>query len=249
MDIQFLFIDDSFNKETKYSSLTGILIPLDKFEKIRNEFYSRILNQFIIMGKSTFDLSPPIMHGKELLKGTVFENNDQKKLEIFQMVADIVNDNYIKVYRLGWLKDKRVNIFENLDPNLMGLIFPKFIELIDNDIKDIKVIPIMDGLDPKISKIFSQFIKQLEIARQITSNNNLMIKNSKNIYGEVFYADSKFSIFIQLVDMISYMLHCNEYKSFEKNYGIFKSKIIEITEKIRPELVNHKYYFTEIHRS
>lgn len=131
----------------------------------------------------------------------------------------------------------------------MGLIFPKFIELIDNDIKDIKVIPIMDGLDPKISKIFSQFIKQLEIARQITSNNNLMIKNSKNIYGEVFYADSKFSIFIQLVDMISYMLHCNDYKSFEKNYGIFKSKIIEITEKIRPELVNHKYYFTEIHRS
>ena len=103
----------------------------------------------------------------------------------------------------------------------------------------------MDGLDINTSKVFSQFIKTLEIARRTTKNNNLTIKNSKNIYGEVFYADSKFSIFIQLVDMISYMLHCNDYKIFDKTYGAFKSKIIEVTEKIRPELVDHKYYFTK----
>ena len=67
MNIEFLFIDDSFNEDTKYSSLTGILVPLDKFEIIRDDFYIRILNQFIILEKC-FELNPPSLHGKELLK-------------------------------------------------------------------------------------------------------------------------------------------------------------------------------------
>lgn len=245
MDTQFIFIDDSFNEDTKYSSLTGILIPLDKFEKIRDDFYFRILNQFIILGDSSFNLTPVILHGKELLKGTAYQDNDEKKIEIFQIVTDIINDNSIKVYRLGWLKDKSVEIYKGLDSKLIGIIFPKFIELIDKDIQGIKVIPIMDGLDIKTSKIFSQFIKSLEILRRTMGKTNLLIKNSENIYGEVFYADSKFSIFIQLVDMISYMLHCSDYKSFDKTYSDFKGKIIEVTEKIKPELINHKYYYTE----
>jgi hypothetical protein len=246
MDIQFLFIDDSLNEDTMLSSLTGILIPLDTFEKIRDDFYNRILNQFIFLGENNFNLNPPNIHGKELLKGTVFENNDEKKIEIFRTVTEIVNENSIKVYKLAWLKDEGVKIYKNLDTKLMGIIFPYFIELIDKDIQDIKVIPIMDGLDINTSKIFSQFIKTSEILGRTTNKNNLTIKNSKNIYGEVFYADSRFSVFIQLVDVISYMLHCNDYKKFDKVYGSFKSKIIEVAEKIKPELVNHKYYFTKI---
>lgn len=244
MNIEFLFIDDSFNQDTKYSSLTGILVPLDKFEIIRDDFYIRILNQFIILEKC-FVLNPPSLHGKELLQWTTYENDDEKKIEIFQTVTNIVNDNSIKVYRLSWRKDEGILLFKHLDDKLMGLVFPKFMELIDKDIQGIKVIPIMDGLDTKISKIFSQFIKTLEISRRIVNNNSLTIKNSKNIYGEVFYADSKFSIFIQLVDIISYMLHCYDYKSFNKTYRSFKAKIIEVTEKIRPELIDQKYYFTE----
>jgi hypothetical protein len=162
------------------------------------------------------------------------------------MVVDIINDYSIKVYRLGWLKDKKSKLFKNLDSNLMGIIFPKFLELIDSDIKETKLIPIMDGLDNKISQIFSQYVKQLDILRQNINSNNLTIKNSQNIYGEVFYADSKFSILTQFVDMTSYMLHCKDYKDFRKNYGIFKGNIIEISERIRPELVNGKYYFTEV---
>jgi phosphopentomutase len=103
----------------------------------------------------------------------------------------------------------------------------------------------MDGLDTKTSKIFSNYIKTLEILRRTIKKSDLQIKNSENIYGEVYYADSKYSIFTQLVDMISYMLHCRDIKKFGENYSEFKGKIIEMTEKIKPDLINLNYYQTK----
>ena len=244
MSFEFLFLDDSYNESTKFSSLTGILIPLDKFEIIRNDFYTRILNQFIILEKS-FNLHPPIIHAKELLKGTLFENDDKKKIEIFQAVKDIVNDNSIQITRVCWSKKSDVSLFKHMDDRLMKLIFPKFIELIDEHLRNVKIIPIMDGLDTRVSKIFSEFMKALEISGRILNENSLTIKNSNNIYGEVFYANSKFSIFTQLVDLVSYMLHCIDYKKFEKNYGDFKIQIIDTAEKIKTDLITEKYYITK----
>jgi hypothetical protein len=244
MSFEFLFLDDSYNESTKYSSLTGIFIPLEKFELIRNDFYTKILNQFIILEKS-FNVHPPIIHAKELLKGTRFENNDEKKIEIFRAAKDIVNDNSIQITRVCWSKKSDVSLFNNMDDKLMKLIFPKFLELVDKHLQNNKIIPIMDGLDTRVSKIFSKFMRTLDISGRIINENSLTIKNSNNIYGEVFYANSKFSIFTQLVDLVSYMLHCIDYKKFEKNYGGVKIKIIDTAEKIKTDLITEKYYITK----
>lgn len=164
------------------------------------------------------------------------------KIDIFRQAVEIVNSFGIRVFRTGCYKNKKKSVFKNLDDKMHGIIFPYFIMSLDKYISDTKIIPIMDGVDSQISKIFSKHIQSLDILRRTSVENSMPVKNSQNIYGEVFYGDSQYSVFVQLVDLISYCMQCLDYKSIDRDLTSFKSKIITEAEKIEKHLIVNEIY-------
>ena len=58
----------------------------------------------------------------------------------------------------------------------------------------------------------------------------MSIKHSENILGEVFYADSNFSILTQLADMVSYLRNTVDISRTFKELSGFKKRLLKIAE-------------------
>ncbi len=93
MSVNFLFMDESCsepidNKNTVISSLTGVLVPINRYAEIRTKFYD-LLEWSIKPEPNTINLGIPELHGSELLPG----EGDEKKLEMLEGVVNLVVSN------------------------------------------------------------------------------------------------------------------------------------------------------------
>lgn len=68
MKSNFLYLDDNINRDTVYplTTLTGLLVPCEKYEKIRQAFYEAIHSQIFIK-ENTIRSNPLELHFNDFL--------------------------------------------------------------------------------------------------------------------------------------------------------------------------------------
>lgn len=250
MLVNLLFVDDSYSDHTKISSLTGVLIPVHKYNALRTQYY-QILEWIIKPNENTFNLNPPELHASKLFKGMP-GIDDKQKLKTFNDIVDFVNSNGIEVYRSGVYVTDEVTKNFTPDPEMYSFNFDNLIRLLKDKLSNEMIIPVMDKL-PETNKKFTYKDKDYDyslgsmisgsrmatdILRETGGAKLLTIKNTENVLGEVFYADSKYAIFIQIADMIAYLLHILDFSQINEINTDFKSKLLEIALKINQKLIN-----------
>ncbi|MEK7528592.1 MAG: DUF3800 domain-containing protein [Patescibacteria group bacterium] len=230
-----LFIDDCYGAEAEKVALTGLLIPTNSYAELRRQFY-QLLSKKISPTPTTIQ-TPPELHGCDLLRN----ESDEEKLRILKGVKDLVLSNSIRIHRTCiYETDKIIKIFSGDTNGPLSACWLYFISGLDPILKDILVIPVFDFVDKeKIIKL-SGMIKSADIIRESGHNDLVSIKNSKNIIGEVFYADSGHSIFIQATDLISYLLHSQECVATGSSTSQFKKQVADIAKELLPAFINVK---------
>ena len=96
MNLNLLFMDECYNKETSITSLTGLLVPAHQYADLRVQFYE-ILQWAIRPQEHAVGWSPEL-HANRLLP----DKNDDTRLETLEKVVDLVVSNHLKVYRVGY---------------------------------------------------------------------------------------------------------------------------------------------------
>jgi hypothetical protein len=85
VNTSFLFLDESYCEQTTISSVTGILVPIEKYAAIRNGFYSK-LRDVLSIPTNVIDIGIPDLHGCELLR----EESDEVKFSAFRAVVNLI---------------------------------------------------------------------------------------------------------------------------------------------------------------
>jgi len=238
MKTSFFPIDDS---ESKYTiSLTAIEVPIEKYNIVRNELYNFSCGLIYEKG---YVKNPPELHGAELLKGLEWAT-DEIRLNCFKKIVQIINENKLYVYRLGYYK-KSVKIFLKSDPKLYSMNFFSVQRLMGHLSEEKLAIPIIDGLHEENSKFFNMGGQGLSILHSIDNEDKVSVKNFKNIC-EPLFASSKYSALIQLADMASYLLQSLDYKVLNVECGEFKRKIQNIAESFDKELIHNEIFYMRI---
>ena len=98
------------------------------------------------------------------------------------------------------------------------------------------IIPVMDGFNNNMVRKFSQLVKSMDVMRAAGHGQSVSIKHSENILGEVFYADSQYSIFTQVVDIVSWLRQLSDISHDGKELTSYKQELLSIAEKLNPLL-------------
>jgi len=103
--MNLMFLDECYSERVRadstfISSMTAVIVPADKYNSVRTGFY-RILKPFIVPSDNTINLMPPELHGHSLLRDEPDED-DRKKLGAFHQIVDLVTENQLDVYRVGY---------------------------------------------------------------------------------------------------------------------------------------------------
>ena len=99
------------------------------------------------------------------------------------------------------------------------------------------IIPVMDGFDKNMVRKFSQLVKGMDVMRAAGHKQSISLKHSENILGEVFYADSFYSIFTQVADLISGLRQLSDISREVKELTDYKKMLLMISEKLEPAIV------------
>ena len=236
MSINFLFMDESCsesidNKNTVISSLTGVLIPINRYAEIRTKFYD-LLEWSIKPEPNTINLGIPELHGSELLPG----EGDEKKLEMLDGVVNLVVSNNMEIYRGCYYITKAIRESFKGDEEMLGGCWLGILNTLRSKIENEMVIPVMDGFDKNMVRKFSQLVKGMDIMRSAGNEESLSIRHSENILGEVFYADSQYSIFTQVADLISWLRQLSDISREGKELTPYKKKLLVLSEKLVPAI-------------
>lgn len=239
METSFLFIDESFSDQTEVTSLTGLLVPVKDYASLRAQFYAMILNvlfpeqDMLLTGKSLL----PELHARALLKDHEGAS-DEKRILLSERVVDLVIANRLEVYRVGYFRTRKLReIFKRFgDANLQGLCFQRLLFRLQDKLATEMIIPVMDGFDSLMVSKFSSLVKNLDVIRAtgLWQESDLSIKYSVNLLGEVFYADSQFAVFTQVVDMISYLRHVSDISRKGIDLSPFKMQLLKVSESLSP---------------
>ena len=232
MKVNFIFMDECCSdpvdiRGTYITSLTGVLVPVQDYAVLRTQFYD-LMGWSTRPDDKTINMHVPELHGKDLLPG----EDDDRKLEILDGLVDLVTNNNLQVYRSGCYVTKFLQSKFKGDENLFGHCWFSILFRLEPLIEKEMIIPIMDGLDSKMVRIYSQMIKSLDVMRSADSMPAPSIKHTENILGEVFYGDSQYSIFTQVADIISWLLHIADLSNEGKQLTPYKQSCLKISRKL-----------------
>lgn len=227
-------MDETFNHETNppISSLTGILIPLGKYPVLRSEFF-KILRFEGIAKENNFNINPPELHFVDFLRNY----GDEIKFDVLWSLANLIVDNQIEIYRIGYYITKEIeNTFKN-DKRLIGVCWLGILFMLETKLEAELVVPVMDaGFEKNMKQMTTQLswpMKFVNVMREGGREDSLSVKNSKNIL-DVFYADSEFSIFTQLADIVSGLRRIAETSTHSENLitSEFKKQLLPIAKHL-----------------
>lgn len=257
-NVNFIFIDESVTEEIDIASLTGLVVPLDKFENIRTDFY-KILNKVLDKiypnrsEKNRIDY-PPILHARTFLQNSDenstfdFSNiTDEFRLQILNQVIEIVKNYDLLVIRIGYNNYREIK--EHIkDDKLHNTNWFGLSRTLDYIYHDSVLIPVMEGIDSNIVSKFSGLIWSSNCLRELYPRiaKSLVYKNSNNFYGSVFFTQSKYTECIQIVDIISYLLQKADFVNIKGTANDFnKSMISSLSilneEKVINSIIKMKY--------
>ncbi|MGR9105604.1 MAG: DUF3800 domain-containing protein [Gammaproteobacteria bacterium] len=259
MNTAFLFLDECMYAPLDFASLTGVLVPADRYAAVRDEMCRLAID----VQPSPPNGIPPVIefHGQALLKNEDLEKHydariDSVRLSVYQRVVDILCEHQLSVCRITYLNRKEVDIlFQKQDPNLYSLTFFGMQAWLEKFMADTLIIPVMDGIpdtggvnapnrSPRVNttliRAFARTVRTTHHLRQFWSDaNSLSFANSHNLAEPVF-ADSAHSVLIQVVDLVSHMLLQVERAEHqdESKLNDYRRDVLKIARKIPSKLIH-----------
>lgn len=239
--ICFIFIDESL---TKTASLTGVVISLTQFEKVRNDFYKickKILDYLFPNGLKVTNQPPPILHGNNFLRNSQ-ENSefdfssvtDDFRFEILNDIVDLINENNLFIVRQGYNNVKEIlNKHYKKDNKLYSLNWFNISRTISKNFNNTMFIPVMEGIDRKLVDKFCTLIWSVTYETEIYSEVSKSLSyNESNTFISPVFTMAKFTEGIQITDIISYLLQKVDYTNTTDSNSEYSKKLKNIALRI-----------------
>jgi len=250
----FIFIDESISNQIDTASLTGVVISISQFEKVRSDFYkicSKILYYLYPDGLPCANQPPPVLHGVDFLRKSPKENKrfdfssitDEFRLQIFNDIINLINEHELFVVRQGYKNVKEIlkNSFHK-DNKLHDLNWFNISRTISNNYRDALFIPVMDGVDNRLVREFCYVIHSSIYVQEMYPElaKHLSYHQSNSFISPVFFSKAEFTEGIQIADVISYLLHKAEYIKIKNSNTPFSLGILNCVSRLRKEnLINY----------
>jgi hypothetical protein len=237
MNLKFLFLDESKSEPldsagTQISSLTGLLVPAESYPLLRATFYDA-LAWSIQPGPGIVNMSPPELHGCDLLRS----EDDERKVEVLGRIVDLVVNGGVGVYRVGYYVTEPLKQAFQADPGLLGLCWLGVLAAVQPVLGQFAIVPVMDMGDRNLVRILSGLVRSLDILRSAGSGPYLSIVGTERLLGEVFYADSAHSVFVQVADLVSYLRLTSDLNREGRHLSPFRQRILELARKLAPAII------------
>jgi hypothetical protein len=199
---------------------------VERYPSIREEFY-QILRWALEATPNTIARAPEL-HGSDLLRG----ETDERKLEVLGGVVDLAVTNGLRMYRVGYFITDEIRRTFAHDPGLLGTCWLSLRSMMEPLLESEAVIPVMDGFDPRTVQLFSQSVKHTDELRAIEKENWLSLRHTHNLIGEVFYADSRYSVMVQVADVLSYLRSTPDLVKFGFSMSPFKTALASLSSSL-----------------
>ena len=222
---------------TTIVSLTGIILTPSKCIAVRDSFLKSISPHFIKEDGQRIDNIPEI-HGSKMLP----DATDDEKLKIYSAIAQLPEKHGFSVYRVGYyVTPEFKRLYNDKGQAAIGLSWMNLLNSIKIEYENNYLVPVMDSLNWEDIQKYSGMLQLLNSMRTAGHEKSLSISNSQNILGEVFFADSRFSILTQIVDVISYLRCINDQKEEGLPFSTFKESVYNcnshLTNKLQCDVV------------
>ncbi|MFZ4414472.1 MAG: DUF3800 domain-containing protein [Bacteroidales bacterium] len=242
----FAFIDESVCEEINIASLIALLIPENKMNLILEDFYKiikKIIDTFPQEKEGSHLLyHTPVLHANSLLKDKSKDNpsvdlsniTDNFRINIFEEIIQIVEKHKLLVIRVGYnnlneFKKRKVYSRNLYQLNWMGISsYLDKVELFE------KVICIMDGTNLEMVNILSSWIYDSKGMTYFYPfmQKSMAISTPNKFLGNVFYTPSKYCEYLQIVDIVAYVLHKKDFKSITNKSNDFIDQIVALSPRI-----------------
>jgi hypothetical protein len=150
----------------------------------------------------------------------------------------VVNEHRLDVLRIAYWDHRKLAKLYKLDPKLHGVCFFGLASSMASFLEDSLVQPIMDGLGSEdLAMKFSGLVQNATapLAGGLPPE-VISIYKSENLLDPVF-ASSKYSVPVQIADVVSYLLHVRDFEALGLPLMAFKARLLEISKKLDPSLV------------
>ncbi len=234
----FLFLDESYSAVTKIAALTGIVVPMASYPFLREQFY-KTMPIFARADPGVVHFQPRELHASALFKDEP-AGTDEERHRAFDRVVDLIIDHRLNIYRIGFVKTKTTGQFFADDHQLVGLCWSYLLQALQPEYDSQVLVPVMDGFDERTIAKLSASIQFLDIMRVKGLDGGLSLRHTENILGEMFYADSKYSIFIQVADMVAYLRATIDLADTGCALTPYRSPLLEIARRIPSELLTER---------
>jgi len=227
--MNFVFVDESYSEPVRedgtfISSMTSLVVPLAAYNAVRVAFY-KVLEPFILPKEHTINFMPPELHGAEMLKDQP-DDDDRKKLSAFNQIVNLVLDHKLDVYRVAYYITPEWKAMMKGDEVGTSMCWFSTAVVTQPVYENTETAFIMDGFNDETVKKMSIMLRECDIMRAVEKEHGLSLKNTKNIIGEVFYADSRYSAMIQVVDVVSYLRNVNDLSQEGWGFSDFKNEVL-----------------------
>jgi len=234
----FIFLDECISKHSKsqpaatgIASITGVIVPVERYAALREQFYETRLSE-IVPRAGTISF-PKELHGKDLMR----EHSDDAKLEQVGKVADLLLRNGVRLCRVGYRLGKQVEQTIG-DAGVIQLCWLKLLMVLRGLPEPADLIPVMDMTeDKKLRDALAFLVRSGDVVRAAGATEFLGIPKTEGILGEMLFADSASSVFVQTADLVSYMLHASDQQEQGAQLTQFKAGLAATAARLEPLLI------------
>ncbi len=238
MNSSLLFLDESFCNATNITSVTGLRVPLQKFEEVQLAFRKQLKYRLGLDQDMLFTRLPHL-HGSSMLEKHD-QVTDDLKLAVFSDVVDLVLNAELSLYRVGYYVSstfrKIAGRSETGEEMGQGFAWTDIVRYLEPYLENNYVIPIMDGFNERQVERFSQLIGTTSMIRSQGHEEILSIRHTNRIIGEVFFASHRHSVLTQIVDVCSYLRHMCDRERAEILKSDFAIELANIGECLKPSM-------------
>jgi hypothetical protein len=233
--MQFLFLDETTSEPVKrlgrIVALTGVVLPVSGYTLARSHFYDSFRERRT-EGGLTVDLAPTELHGRKLLP----DATDDEKIAALDKVADLVLEHGFGIYRFGYVESKHLRRFFNSDDVAYALSWADMVSGVQPELQAGALIPVADTGNPHLAEHMSRYIKNLDVLRAAGFGRSLSIDATENIIGEVFFGHSEYSVFVQVADIVSYLLLQRDMRRVGWPISQFKGRVLAVADRLVPAI-------------
>lgn len=248
----FIFIDESICESAGLATLTAIFIPQYKLNRISSDFY-KITKEIIDKCQAaTTDHNTlyhfPTLHGKALLSDpkenpeldlSIFD--DDYKISIMNQIVDLVLHHKLYITRLGYNNYNEIKKNGFRDDKMYSTNWLNLSRFIDKYMKTKRAICVMDGNDINMINILSRFISGAKSLIYLHNEGaSSVFTNGKRFINNVFYVPARYSEHLQIVDIISYILHKKDFIDITGKRTTYSNRICDLYPRLENKrLINH----------